>query len=55
MVERNHAVAGRSGTKLKIENTGAEPRFLSGPDFARKVHDEIAKYKVIGRRVGMWQ
>jgi tripartite-type tricarboxylate transporter receptor subunit TctC len=43
------------GTKQKVENTGAEPRFLSGPDFARKVHDEIAKYAVIGRRVGMWK
>ncbi|MCC6777949.1 MAG: tripartite tricarboxylate transporter substrate binding protein [Hyphomicrobiales bacterium] len=43
------------GTKQKVESTGAEPLFLSGPQFARKVNDEIAKYAVIGRRVGMWK
>jgi tripartite-type tricarboxylate transporter receptor subunit TctC len=42
-------------TSQKVAGTGAEPRFLSGADFARKVHDEIAKYTVIGRRVGMWK
>jgi hypothetical protein len=34
---------------------GAEPLFISGADFSRKVQDEIAKYAVIGRSVGMWK
>ena len=42
-------------TRQKVAATGAEPLVISGADFSRKVQDEIAKYAVIGRRVGMWK
>jgi tripartite-type tricarboxylate transporter receptor subunit TctC len=41
-------------TRERVASTGAEPLFLGGADFSRKVREEIAKYTVIGRRVGMW-
>ena len=41
-------------TRERVASTGAEPLFLGGADFSRKVREEIAKYTTIGRRVGMW-
>ena len=41
-------------TRERVASTGAEPLFLAGADFSRKVREEIAKYTVIGRRVRMW-
>jgi tripartite-type tricarboxylate transporter receptor subunit TctC len=42
-------------TRQRVAATGAEPLSISGADFSRKVQDEIAKYAVIGRSVGMWK
>lgn len=42
-------------THGKVASTGAEPLYISGSAFSRKVEDEIAKYTEIGRRVGMWK
>jgi tripartite-type tricarboxylate transporter receptor subunit TctC len=42
-------------TRQKIGATGADPMFVPGPEFARKVQDEITKYTAIGRKVGMWK
>ena len=41
--------------RQKVASTGAEPLFISGSEFSRKVQDEIAKYGAIGKRVGMWK
>lgn len=42
-------------TAQKIASTGAEPTFISGAEFSRKVDEEISKFSAIGRNVGMWK